>query len=32
MTREIEYRGSYRFVDEISRALELMAAVWTSGR
>ncbi|MCW2132379.1 hypothetical protein B0G38_001542 [Arthrobacter sp. VKM Ac-2550] len=25
VTREIDYRGSYRFVDEISRALELMA-------
>lgn len=26
VTREIDYRGSYRFVDEISRALELMAS------
>lgn len=26
VTREIDYRGSYRFVDEISDALELMAA------
>lgn len=26
VTREIDYRGSYRFVDEITRALELMAA------
>ncbi|GAB3268610.1 L-idonate 5-dehydrogenase [Arthrobacter pigmenti] len=25
VTREIDYRGSYRFVDEISTALELMA-------
>lgn len=25
VTREIDYRGSYRFADEISRALELMA-------
>ncbi|MCU1434018.1 MAG: L-idonate 5-dehydrogenase [Pseudarthrobacter sp.] len=25
VTREIDYRGSYRFVDEISAALELMA-------
>lgn len=25
VTREIDYRGSYRFVDEISQALELMA-------
>lgn len=27
VTREIDYRGSYRFVDEVSRALELMADV-----
>ncbi|WP_347351850.1 zinc-binding dehydrogenase [Intrasporangium sp.] len=26
VTREIDYRGSYRFVDEISDALQLMAA------
>lgn len=26
VTREIDYRGSYRFVDEISQALELMAS------
>jgi L-idonate 5-dehydrogenase len=26
VTREIDYRGSYRFVEEISEALELMAA------
>lgn len=26
VTRELDYRGSYRFVDEISTALELMAA------
>lgn len=26
VTREIDYRGSYRFVDEISDALDLMAA------
>ena len=25
VTREIDYRGSYRFIDEISQALELMA-------
>lgn len=26
VTREIDYRGSYRFVDEISKALDLMAS------
>jgi L-idonate 5-dehydrogenase len=26
VTREIDYRGSYRFVDEISQALDLMAS------
>lgn len=26
VTREIQYRGSYRFVDEISEAIELMAS------
>jgi len=26
VTREIDYRGSYRFIDEISEALELMAS------
>lgn len=32
VTREITYRGSYRFVDEISDALRLMAEAWTSPR
>jgi L-idonate 5-dehydrogenase len=32
VTREIDYRGSYRFIDEISEALNSWRAVWTSAR